>query len=134
PRGILRQRRTNGRPPIAARTGRDLSTVVVRRLEHWSLFWQRKLPQAQRNKLREQPQIIAAATGQILRGHASCQQRHKAPFPIADRLYRVLRWTKPGSLPWLSLSLLVCTPTVRAQVAGFGAQTAAIFGTLFLGA
>jgi tetratricopeptide (TPR) repeat protein len=91
---------------------------VVRHLEHWSLFWQRKLPQAQRNKLREQPQIITAATRQILRGHASCQQRHKAPFPIADRLYRVLRWTKPGSLPWLLLSLLVCTPIVRAQVAG----------------
>jgi tetratricopeptide (TPR) repeat protein len=95
-----------------------LSTVVVRRLEHWSLFWQWKLPQAQRNKLREQPQIIAAATRQILRGHASCQQPHRAPFPIADRLYRVLRWTKPGSLPWLLLSLLVCTPIARAQVAG----------------
>jgi tetratricopeptide (TPR) repeat protein len=95
---------------------------VVRRLEHWNLFWQRKLLQAQRNKLREQPQIIAAATRQIPRGHASCQQRHKAPFPIADRLYRVLRWTRPGSLPWLLLSLLVCTPIVRAQVAGSPAR------------
>src|SRR2546425_837870 len=104
----------------------------MRRLEHWSLFWQRKLPQAQRNKLREQPQIIAAATGQILRGHASCQQRHKAPFPIADRLYRVLRWTKPGSLPWLLLSLLVCTPIVRAQVTGFDKQVVEILGTVFL--
>lgn len=104
---------------------------MVRRLEHWSLFWQRKLPQAQRNKLREQPQIIAAATRQILRGHASCQQRHKAPFPVADRLYRVVRWTKPGSLPWLLLSLLVCTPIVRAQVAGFDKQAVEILGTVF---
>ncbi|PYU60755.1 MAG: hypothetical protein DMG56_14925 [Acidobacteria bacterium] len=108
-----------------------MSTVVVRHLEHWSLFWQRKLPQAQRNQLREQPQIIAGATRQILRGHASCQQRHKAPFPIADRLDRVLRWTKPGSLPWLLLSLLVCTPIVRAQVAGFDKQAVEILGTVF---
>jgi len=64
-----------GRPSIAALPGRDLSTVVARCLEHWSLFWQRKLPQAQRNKLREQPQIIAAATRQILRGRAFCQRR-----------------------------------------------------------
>ncbi len=106
---------------------------MVHRLEHWSLFWQRRLPQAQRNKLREQPQIIAAATRQILRGHASCQQRHKAPFPIADRLYRVLRWTKPGSLPWLLLSLLVCTPIVRAQVTGFDKQVVEILGTVFAG-
>jgi Tfp pilus assembly protein PilF len=104
---------------------------VVRRLEHWSLFWLRKLPQAQRNKLREHPQIIAAATRQILRGHASWQHWHKAPFPIADRLYRVLRWTKPGSLPWLLLSLLVCTPIVRAQVAGFDKQAVEILGTVF---
>jgi len=89
---------------------------VVRRLEHWSPLWQRKLPQAQRNKLREQPRIIAAPTRQILRGPASCRERHNAPLPIADRLYRVLRWTKPGSLPWVLLSLLVCTPVVRAQV------------------
>src|SRR5712691_10519599 len=132
PRCSLRQRRTIGRPSIAALTDRDLSTVVVRRLEHWSLFWQRKLPQAQRNKLREQPQIIAAATRQIVRGHASCQQRHKAPFPIADRLYRVLRWTKPGTLPWLLLGLLVCAPVVRAQIAGFDRQAVEIFGTVFL--
>jgi tetratricopeptide (TPR) repeat protein len=104
---------------------------VVRRVEHWSLFWQRKLPQAQRNKLREQPQIIARAARQILHGHASCQQRHKAPFPIADRLYRVLRWTKPGNLPWLWLSLLVCTPILRAQVAGLDKQAVEIFGTVF---
>jgi tetratricopeptide (TPR) repeat protein len=104
---------------------------VLRRVEHWSLFWQRKLSQAQRNKLREQPQIIAAATRQILRGHASCQQRHKVPFPVADRLFRVLRWTKPGSLPWLLLCLLVCTPIVRAQIAGFDKQAVEIFGTVF---
>src|SRR5882762_1553079 len=131
PRCSLRRRRTIGRPSIAALTGRDLSTVVVRRREHWSLFWQRKLPQEQRNKLREEPQIIAAATRRILHGHASCQQRHKAPFPIADRLYRVLRWTKPGSLPWLLLSLLVCTPIVRAQVTGFDNQVVEILGTVF---
>ena len=104
---------------------------MVRRLEHWSLFWQRKLPQAQRNKLRAQPQIIAAVTRQILRGHPSCQQRHKAPFPIADRLYGVLRWTKPGSLPLLLLSLLVCAPIVRAQVAGFDKEAVEILGTVF---
>lgn len=107
---------------------------MVRRLEHWSLFWQRRLPQAQRNKLREQPQIIAAATPQILSGHTSCQRRHKAPFPIADRLYRVLRGTKPGSLPWLLLSLLVCTPIVRAQISGSDNQAAEIFGTVFAAA
>jgi tetratricopeptide (TPR) repeat protein len=87
--------------------------------------------EAQRDKLREQPQIIAAATRQILREHASCQQRHKVPFPVVDRLYRVLRWTKPGSLPWLLLSLLVCTPIVRAQVAGFDKQAVEILGTVF---
>lgn len=104
---------------------------MVRPLEHWSLFWQRTVSQAQRNKLREQPQIIAAATGQVLRGPASCQQRRKALFPIADRLYRVLRWTKPGSLPWLLLSLLVCTRIVHAQVAGFDKQAVEILGTVF---
>lgn len=104
---------------------------MVRRLQHWNLLWQRKLRQAERSKLHEQPQIIAAATRQILRGHASCQRRHKAPFPIADRLYRVLRWTKPGSLPWLLLSLLVCVPIVRAQIAGFDRQAVEIFGTVF---
>ena len=29
------QRRTIGRPSIAALTDRDLGTVMVRRLEHW---------------------------------------------------------------------------------------------------
>jgi tetratricopeptide (TPR) repeat protein len=43
----------------------------------------------------------------------------------------VLRWTKPGSLPWLLLSLLVCTPIVRAQIAGFDRQAVEIFGTVF---
>src|SRR5258708_31208251 len=50
---------------------------------------------------------------------------------MADRLYRVLRWTKPGSLPWLLLSLLVCTPIVRAQVAGFDKEAIEILGTVF---
>src|SRR5713101_1587562 len=131
PRCSPRQRRTIGRPCIAALTDRDLSTVVVRPLEHWNLLWQRKLRHAQRNKLHEHPQITGAVARQILRGHASCQQGHKAPFPIADRLYRVLRWTKPGSLPWLLLSLLVCTPIVRAQVAGFDKEAIEILGTVF---
>jgi len=105
---------------------------VVRPLEHCNLLWQRKLRQAERNKLHKQPQIIAPVTRQILRGHPSCQQRHDAPFPIADRLYRVLRWTKQGGLPWLLLGLLVCTPIVRAQIAGFDRQAVEIFGTVFL--
>jgi Tfp pilus assembly protein PilF len=86
-----------------------LSTVVVRPLEHCNLLWQRKLRQAERNK-----------------------QRHNAPFPIADRLYRVLRWTKQGGLPWLLFGLLVCAPIVRGQIAGFDRQPVEIFGTLFL--
>ena len=105
---------------------------MVRHLEHCNLLWQRKLRQADRNKLHKQPQIIAPVTRQILCGHPSCQQRHKAPFPIADRLYRVLRWTKQGGLPWLLLGLLVCTPIVRAQIAGFDRQPVEIFGTVFL--
>jgi len=105
---------------------------VVRHLEHCNLLWQRKLRQADRNKLHKQPQIIAPVTRQILCGHPSCQQRHDAPFPIADRLYRVLRWTKQGGLPWLLLGLLVCTPIVRAQIAGFDRQPVEIFGTVFL--
>ncbi len=105
---------------------------MVRHLEHCNLLWQRKLRQADRNKLHKQPQIIAPVTRQILRGHPSCQQRHDAPFPIADRLYRVLRWTKQGGLPWLLLGLLVCTPIVRAQIAGFDRQPVEIFGTVFL--
>jgi Tfp pilus assembly protein PilF len=105
---------------------------VVRHLEHWNLLWQRKLWQADRNKLHKQPQILAPVTRQILRGHPSCQQRHDAPFPIVDRLYRVLRWTKQGGLPWLLLGLLVCTPIVRAQIAGFDSQPVEIFGTVFL--
>ena len=105
---------------------------MVRHLEHWNLLWQRKLRQADRNKLHEQPQITGAVARQILRGHPSCQQRHDAPFPIADRLYRVLRWTKQGGLPWLLLGLLVCTPIVRAQIAGFDRQPVEIFGTVFL--
>ncbi len=105
---------------------------MVRHLEHCNLLWQRKLRQADRNKLHKQPQIIAPVTRQILRGHPSCQQRHDAPFPIADRLYRVLRWTKQGGLPWLLLGLLVCTPIVRARIAGFDRQPVEIFGTVFL--
>jgi len=44
----------------------------------------------------------------------------------------VLRWTKQGGLPWLLLGLLVCTPIVRAQIAGFDRQPFEIFGTVFL--
>jgi Tfp pilus assembly protein PilF len=105
---------------------------VVRPLEHCNLLWQRKLRQAERNKLHERPQITGAVARQILRGHPSCQQRHNAPFPIADRLYRVLRWTKQGGLPWLLFGLLVCAPIVRGQIAGFDRQPVEIFGTLFL--
>jgi len=106
----------------------------MRCLEHRNLLWQRKLGQAERSRLHEQPQIIAAVTRQLLRGNPSCQQRHNAPLPIADRIYRVLRWTKPGSLPWLLLGLLVCAPMVRAQIAGFDRQAADIFGTVYVGA
>jgi tetratricopeptide (TPR) repeat protein len=105
---------------------------MVRRLEHWNLLWQRKLRQAERNRLHEHPQITGAVARQILRGHSLCQQRQNAPFPIADRLYRVLRWTKQGGLPWLLLGLLVCTPIVRAQITGFDRQPVEIFGTVLL--
>jgi len=44
----------------------------------------------------------------------------------------VLRWTKQGGLPWLLLGLLVCTPIVRARIAGFDRQPVEIFGTVFL--
>jgi len=109
-----------------------LSTVVVRPFEHWNLLWQRKLRQAERNKVHEHPQITGAVARQILRGHSSCQQRHNAPLAIAERLYRALRWTKQGGLPWLLLGLLVCAPIVRAQIAGFDRQPVEIFGTVFL--
>src|SRR6266849_9386986 len=121
-----------GRPSIAALTDQDLSTVVVRHLEHCNLLWQRKLRQAERNKLHERPQMTGAVARQILRGHPSCQQRRNAPFPIADRLYRVLRWTKQGGLPWLLLGLLVCAPIVRAQIVGFDREPVEIFGTVFV--
>jgi Tfp pilus assembly protein PilF len=109
-----------------------LSTVVVRHLEHWNLRWQRKLRQAERNKLHERPQITGAVARQILRGHSSCQQRHNAPLAITERLYKALRWTKQGGLPWLLLGLLVCAPIVRAQIAGFDRQSVEIFGTVFV--
>jgi tetratricopeptide (TPR) repeat protein len=105
---------------------------VVRCLEHWNLHWQRELRQAEQNKLHERPQITGAVARQILRGHASCQQRHNAPLAITERLYKALRWTKQGGLPWLLLGLLVCTPIVRAQIAGFDRQPIEIFGTVFL--
>ncbi len=104
---------------------------MVRPFEHWNLLWQRKLRQAERNKLHERPQITGAVARQILRGHPSCQQRHNAPLAIAERLYKALRWTKQGGLPWLLLGLLVCAPIVRAQIAGFS-QAGEIFGTVFL--
>src|SRR5712664_2669866 len=132
PRSSPRKRRTIGRPFIAALTDRDLSTVVLRHLEHRNLLWQRKLRQAEGNKLHEHPQITGAVARQILRSHSFYQLRHTAAFAIAARLYRVLRWTKQGGLPWLLLGLLVCTPIVRAQIAGFDRQPVEIFGTVFL--
>ena len=105
---------------------------MVRRLEHRNHLWQRKLRQAERNKLPGHQQITVAVARQILRGHSLCQQRHNAPFPIVDRLYRVLRRTKQAGLPWLLLGLLVCAPIVRAQTAGFDRQPIEIFGTVFL--
>jgi len=51
---------------------------------------------------------------------------------MTERLYRALRWTKQGGLPWLLLCLLVCTPIVRAQIAGFDGQAVEIFGTVFV--
>src|SRR5713226_7147008 len=132
PRSSPRKRRTIGRPFIAALTDRDLSTVVVGRLEHRNLLWQRKLRQAERNKLHEQPQITGAVARQFLRGHSLYQLRDNAPLAIAERLYRALLWTKQGGLPWLLLGLLVCTPIVRAQIAGFDRQAADIFRTVLV--
>src|SRR5712692_3559192 len=132
PRCSSRQRRTIGRPSIAALTDRDLSTVMVRPLEHWNLLWQRKLRHAERNKLHKHPQITGAVAPQILREHSSGQQRHNAPLAIADRLYRALRWTMQRGLPWLLLGLRVCTPIARAQIAGFDSQAGEIFGTVFV--
>ena len=104
---------------------------MVQRIEHRCLFWQWKLTHAQRNTLRNQTELIAAATRQILRRSATCRQRHNSPLPIADRIYRVVRWTKQGSLVWLLLCLLVCTSGVRAQIDSFDRQTVEIFGTVF---
>src|SRR5713226_10251786 len=132
PRSSPRKRRTIGRPFIAALTDRDLSTVVVGRLEHRNLLWQRKLRHTERNKLHEHPQITSPVTRQILRGHSLCQQRHSAPFAITERLYRALRWTKQAGLPWLLLGLLVCTPIVHAQIAAPDRQAVEIFGTVFV--
>jgi Tfp pilus assembly protein PilF len=105
---------------------------VVRRLQHWNLFWQRKLRQAERNNLHEHPQITGAVAQHIPRCYSHCQQRHKAPFPIADRLYRAVRWMAQGGLPWLLLGLLVCAPIARAQFAGFDRQAVEILGTVFV--
>ena len=105
---------------------------MVRHLEHWNLLWQRKLRQAERNRLHEHAQITGAVARQILRGHSLCQQPHNAPLAITERLYRTLRWTKQGGLPWLLLGLLVCTPIARAQIAGFHRQSVEIFGTVFV--
>src|SRR5260370_15832004 len=132
PRSSPRKRRTIGRPSIAALTDRDLSTVVVGRLEHRSLLWQRKLRHTERNKLHEHPQITGVVARQMLRSHSFYQLRHNAPFPIAASLYRVLRWTLQVCLPWLLLGLLVCTPIVRAQIAGFDRQAVEILGTVFV--
>ncbi len=105
---------------------------MVRPLEHWNLLWQRELRQAERNKPHKRPQITGAVARQILRGHPSRQQQHNAPLAITERLYRALRWTKQGGLPWLLLGLLVCAPVVCAQVAAFDRQPVEIFGTVFL--
>ncbi len=105
---------------------------MLRYLEHWNLLWQRKLRQAEGNKLHEHPQITGAVARQTLRSHSFYQLRHNAPFPIAATLYRVLRWTLQVCLPWLLLGLLVCAPIVRAQIAGFDRQAVEIFGTVFL--
>jgi Tfp pilus assembly protein PilF len=104
----------------------------VQPLEHWNLLWERKRRQAERNKLHEHPQITGAVARQILRGHSLCQQRHNAPLAITERLYRVLRWTRQGGLPWLLLGLLVCTPIATAQIAGFDRQAVEVFGTVFV--
>jgi Carboxypeptidase regulatory-like domain/Tetratricopeptide repeat len=103
---------------------------MERRLEHWNLLWQRKLRQAERNKLHQRPQITGAVARQILRGHPSCQQRLNTPLRITERLYRTLRWTKQGGLPWLLLGLLACTPIARAQIAGFDRQAVEVSGTV----
>jgi Tfp pilus assembly protein PilF len=105
---------------------------VVRHLEHWNLLRQRKLRQAERNRLHEHAQITGAVARQIVRGHSLCQQPHNAPLAITERLYRTLRWTKQGGLPWLLLGLLVCTPIARAQMAGLDSQAIEIFGTVFV--
>jgi Tfp pilus assembly protein PilF len=51
---------------------------------------------------------------------------------ITERLYKALRWTKQGGLPWLLLGLLVCAPIVRAQITDFDRHAAEIFGTVFV--
>jgi len=51
---------------------------------------------------------------------------------ITERLYKALRWTKQGGLPWLLLGLLVCAPIGHAQIADFDRQPVEIFGTVFL--
>src|SRR5207237_10057606 len=109
----------------------ESSVVWGRRHESRTRLEQRKR-QAERYKRLRHQQITVAAARQILRGHFLCQQRHNAPFPIVDRLYRVLRRTKQAGLPWLLLGLLVCAPIVRAQTAGFDRQPVEIFGTVFL--
>jgi Carboxypeptidase regulatory-like domain/Tetratricopeptide repeat len=103
-------------------------------LECWNPPWQRKLRRADRNKLHEQPQIIGVVTRHILHAHLSCQRRHNAPLPIANRRYKVLRWKKQGGLPWLLLGLLVFAPIVRAQMPVLDRQAVEIFGTVFVDA
>jgi tetratricopeptide (TPR) repeat protein len=103
---------------------------MVRRIEHWYLFRQGRPREAERNSLHRHPQITGAVAWQILRGHAHCQQRHNPPLAITERLYRALRWTKQGGLPWLLLGLLVCTPIACAQIASSDRHTIEIFGTV----
>src|SRR5260370_30372650 len=132
PRSSPRKRRTIGRPFIAALTDRDLSTVVLRHLEQRHLLWQRKLRHTERSRLDEHQQITVAVARQFVRGRSLSQLRDNAPLAIAERLYRALLWTKQGGLPWLLLGLLVCTPIVRAQIAGFDRQAVEILGTVFV--
>jgi tetratricopeptide (TPR) repeat protein len=104
----------------------------MRRPEQRNLLSQWKVRQAARKKLHEHAQITGAVAGQTIRWHSLCQRRRNASLPMADRLYRALRWTKQGGLPWLLLGVLVWTPIVRAQTADFDRQAIEIVGTVFV--
>jgi tetratricopeptide (TPR) repeat protein len=103
---------------------------VVRRPEQRNLFTHWELPQAARSKLHEHRQIRDALAWRI-RGRHCLSQCPNTPLPIADRLYRGLRWTTERGLPGLLLGLLVCTPVVRAQIDTSNRQAVDISGTVF---